>query len=140
LNQVKLPSFQTVTFDSLVGDYVLRSGIMDIKTFDLNGKDLSVSNHGTVGLAGAQPINVSVVLKLAAGSIGGTVGQIMNDENGRPTIKFAATGSVADPKVKMDIQEVQKKAIQQVGQELLKNKDVQNAVNDLQKNLKGLFH
>ena len=101
LQQVNLPSLMAVSFDSLVGDDVLRSGVVEVKTFDMNGRDLTIQNHGTVGLAGAQPINLNVVMKLAAGSVGGTVGQIMNDENGRSTLKFTATGPAANPQVKM---------------------------------------
>jgi hypothetical protein len=140
LKQVNLPSLQTITFDSLVGDYVLHAGVMTIKTFLLNGQELTVQDQGTVGLAGVQPINMNVVMKLAAGSVGGTLGDLIKDESGRPTVKFKATGTVADPQVKWDVQEVEKKAIQQVGQEILKNKNVQDAVDNLQNSLKGLFH
>jgi hypothetical protein len=136
LANMNLPSLQTITFESIVGDYVLRSGVVNIKTFDLNGQALSVQNTGTVGLAGAQPINLSVVMKLAQGS-GGSLGQFITDEKGRPTLKFIATGSVANPQVKLDVKDVGKKAVQQAGQQLLKNPDVQNAVNNL---LKGIFH
>ncbi len=140
LKQANLPSLQSIPFDSIVGDYLLRSGIMTIKTFNLNGKDLSIQNQGTVGLSGIQPINLNVAMKLAPGSVRGTLGNLINDESGRPTLKFIATGSVADPQVKFDIHEVGQKALQQAGQEIMKNKDVQNAVDQLQKNLKGLFH
>lgn len=140
LKQINLPSLQTIPFDSVVGDYLLKAGTMNIKTFNLNGKDLSIQNQGTVGLSGVQPINLNVVMKLAEGSVGGTLGSLIKDESGRPTLKFTATGSVANPNVKLDIHEVGQKALQQAGQEIMKNKDVQNAVDDLQKNLKGLFH
>jgi len=135
--EVNIPSLLAISFDSIVGDYVLRSGTMDIKTFDLNGRDLTVQDRGTVGLSGVQPINMNVTIKLAPGSVGGTVGAIVNDENGRPTLKFTATGSVANPQVKLDIHEVGQKALQQAGQEIMKNKDVQDAVNNV---LKGIFH
>jgi hypothetical protein len=140
LQGMNVPSLQAISFDSIVGDYAMRSGMMDVKTFDLFGKELNVQSRGTVGLSGAQPLAMTVVMKLAAGSVGGTVGALVNDENGRPTLKFAATGSVANPQVKLDVQDVGKKALQQAGQELMKNKDVQNAVDNLQKSLKGLFH
>src|SRR4029077_3805802 len=41
LNQVNLPSLQSIPFDSVVGDYVIKSGMMTIKTFSLNGQALS---------------------------------------------------------------------------------------------------
>ena len=140
LQHVNLPSLQSIPFDSVVGDYLLKSGVVNIKTFNLNGQALSIQNQGTIGLAGVQPINLNVLMKLAAGSVGGTLGNILTDESGRPTIKFTATGTVSDPKVKLDVQEVGKKALQEAGKELLKNKDVQNAVNDLQNTFKGIFH
>ena len=140
LKQVNLPSLQSIPFDSIVGDYVLRSGVMTIKTFTLSGNDLSVEDQGTVGLAGVQPIHMNVVMKLAAGSVGGTLGEILKDASGRPTIKFVASGTVANPSVKLDVQEAGKKALQQAGQEIMKNKDVQKAVDDLGNTLKGIFH
>jgi hypothetical protein len=139
LKEVNLPSMQSIPFDSVVGDYLLRSGMMDVKTFDLNGRDLSLLTHGSIGLAGAQPLNLTVSMKLAAGTVGGTLGNLVKDETGRPVLRFTVTGTLADPKVKLDLQEVGKKALQEVGKEIMKNKDVQNAVEDLQKSLKGLF-
>jgi hypothetical protein len=101
-----LPSLQSIPFDSIKGDYVLKTGLMTIQTFDLSGRDLGIQTTGTVGLAGAQPLNMKVVMKMAPGSVRGTVGQLIQDENGRPTISFAATGSVADPHMKVDMQDV----------------------------------
>jgi len=137
LNQVNLPSLQSIPFDSIVGEDVLNSGIVTVKTFTLNGQALSIQDHGTVGLAGAQPLNMNVVMQLAPGSVGGTLGGLINDENGRPTLKFNVTGSVANPQVKLDVQEAGKRAVQQAGQQILKNPNVQNAVDGL---LKGIFH
>src|SRR5262249_47601933 len=122
LKQVNLPSLQSVPFDSLVGDYALTSGVMTIKTFALSGRDLSIDNQGTVGLAGEQPIHMNVAMKLAPGSIGGTLGAITQDSSGRPTVKFVAMGTVANPQVKLDLQETGKKALQEAGKEILKNK------------------
>jgi len=140
LSQVNLPSLQSIPFDSIVGDYVLRSGVMEIKTFDLNGKALSIQDRGTAGLSGSRLLNMNVLMKLAPGSVGGAMGQLVADENGRPTLKFTVTGPAANPAVKMDLQDVGKKALQQAGQEILKNPDVQNAVDNLQKTFKGIFH
>jgi len=137
LKQIDIPSLESIPFDSLVGDYVLHTGIMDIKTFELSSSALDVQDQGTVGLAGTQPINMHVVMKLAAGSIGGTLGEILKDENGRPTVKFTATGTAANPQVKLDLQDTGKKALQQVGQEIMKNQNVQDAVGNA---LKGIFH
>jgi hypothetical protein len=80
------------------------------------------------------------VMKLAAGSIGGSLGNILQDENGRPTIKYTITGTMSNPNAKPDLQETGKKAVQELGKELLKNQNVQGAVQDLQNSFKNIFH
>ena len=137
-NQVALPNLQTISFDSLSGTYQLRSGVMDVKAFDLNGRALSISDQGTVGLTGDRQMAMKGSLKLPPGTIGGTVGELLDkDESGRQLLKFTLTGPMATVRPKPDLQDVGKKAVQQVGQELLKNKDVQDV---LQNTLKGIFH
>jgi hypothetical protein len=79
-------------------------------------------------------------MKLAAGSIGGTLGNILQDENGRPTAKFLITGTMANPQVKLDLKETGQKAVQEVGKEIMKNKDVKDAVDGLQKTFQNIFH
>ncbi len=134
--QLNLPSLDSIPFDSIVGDYVLHSGVLEIKTFNLSGQALSVQDTGTVGLAGTQALNMKAVMKLAAGSIGGTLGNILQDENGRPTVKYTITGTMNNPDAKPDLQDAGKKALQQI----ISNPNVQNAVDGLQNSLKGLFH
>ena len=81
--------------------------MMDIKTFDLSGQTLSINDLGTVGLTGDRQMNMNVTMKLAAGSVGGSLGDILEkDENGRPLLKFSVTGPMANPKVKFDFKEV----------------------------------
>lgn len=127
LQSIGLPSLQSIPFDSIKGDYALKSGMMTVQTFELSGDTLYIQSQGTVGLAGAQPLDMKVMMKLAQGA-GGGLGQFLQDQNGRPTINFSVTGSVANPHTKVDMQDVGKKALQQVGQQLG------------QQLLKGLFH
>jgi len=140
-NQVALPNLNAITFESLAGMYQLHSGVLDVKSFDLIGRSLSISDQGTVGLTGDRAMAMKGALKLPPGTIGGTVGALVDkDESGRQLLKFSLTGPMATAKPKPELQDVGKRAIQQAGQEILKNKDVQNAVNDLQNTLKGIFH
>lgn len=139
LKGLGIPSLQMIPFNSLKGDYALRSGTMEVQTFDLDGHDLAIQTKGTIGLIGAQPLNLKVATRLMSGVIAGTLGQLVRDESGHPTIKFSVTGTAADPHAKLDVQEVGKKAVQEVGKELLKNKDVQNAVDGLEKTFKNIF-
>ena len=93
------------------------------------------------GLTGDRQMAMKVSMKLAPGSVGGTAGDLLEkDSSGRQLLKFTVNGPMANPKVKFDFQDLGKAAVQRAGQELLKNPDVQNAVNDLQNTLKGIFH
>ena len=121
LKGMGVPSLQDIPFDSIKGDYVLQQGVMNVKDFDLTGQTLAVQTQGSIGLAGIQPLNLTIQMKLAAGAIGGTVGQILQDENGRPTLHFTATGTVNDPKVHLDMHQAGQKAVQELGKQLLKS-------------------
>jgi hypothetical protein len=153
LHALGVPTLQSVKFDSITGDYVFNNGIMDIRSFVMNGPDVAVNTTGTIGLSGAQPLNVQVEMKLAKGSIGGTLGQFMQDENGRPTLKFNATGTVPSPKVRADVADVTKRALQQGAKQLLQGvlgggqssgqgqgTNQSNPADDIQKALKNIFH
>lgn len=120
LKQIGLPDLNNIRFDSLRGDYGFRDGLMDVRTLTLTGEDLTLDGKGTIGLAGVQPLNLMVQAVLKAGAIRGTVGQWLQDSSGRPTFKFRISGTAADPKTSWDAAEVQKRAIQSIGQELLK--------------------
>jgi hypothetical protein len=162
LKSVGLPSLQSLTFSGIRGDYTLRSGTMDVQNFELLGQQLYLQAKGTVGLAGAQPLAMRVTMKLVAGLIGGSLGQIMRDESGRATLDYSVTGSVSDPHVRLEMQDVGRRAVQQLGSELLKGLGVgrpqqpsnanpqpdnaappppaPNPISDLQNQLKNIFH
>jgi hypothetical protein len=168
LRALGIPSLQTIAFDGIHGDYLFNSGVMTIKTFDLTGQDVSFGATGTIGLAGAQPLDVRVNMKLAAGSLGGSLGQFLADESGHPTLAFTAKGTVSNPQVHADMREAEHKAVQQIGQQLLKGFGIggdqqptspaptsnpsdnsqqaspsnppPNPVDDIQKTLKSIFH
>ena len=148
LQTLHLPTLQSVPFDSIKGDYTLKSGLMTIQTFELAGKDLSIQTHGTAVLSGDQLLDLRVIMKLAAGL----------------AIPFSVTGPAAHPSVKPDLQDIGKQVIQQAGQQFLKNlglggnppsnvpsdgkappdqnqnPDQQNPVDQLQKTFKNIFH
>lgn len=149
LKSAGLPSLQSIRFSGLRGDYALRAGTMDVQLFELVGQDLELQTKGAVGLAGAQPLNMRVTVKLASGLVGGDLGRLLQDENGRATLHLAATGSVADPHVRLEMQEAGRRAVQQIGGQLLKGLGVgpssdgstpaPNPIDDLQKSLKNIF-
>lgn len=139
LSRVQLPNMQKLSFDALAGDYVIKAGKMDIRKFDLSGKDLSILNKGQVGLFGAQTLSLNVALKLAQDAIGGDLGSLIKDESGRPTVKMMVTGTADSPQVKWDLQDASQKALQKAGDELMKNPEIKGAVEDIQKSLKGIF-
>jgi len=126
LQSLHLPTLQSIPFDSIKGDYAMKSGLMNIQTFELAGHDLALQTHGTEALSGEQLLDLKVIMKLAAGAMG-SVGQLVQDENGRPTITFSVTGPSAHPSIKLALPDVEKKALQQAGQQFLNS-------------LGGLFH
>jgi uncharacterized protein YhdP len=130
-----LPALQRIPFDGIRGDYALRSGIMDVKTFDLTGQDLNINTVGTIGLAGAQPLDLSVTMKLPAGAIGGTGGQLLNDASGRAVIPFFIKGTAAAPEVKLDTREAGRRAVQQIQEKVFTPENKEK----LEKALKNIF-
>jgi hypothetical protein len=160
LKGLGIPSLQSIPFDGIRGDYLFQSGVMNIKTFDLTGHDLSLSTQGTIGLAGAQLLDVHVAMKLAPGAMAG-IGQLVADSSGRPTLNFTAQGTAANPHVHLDVHEATHRAVQQVGQQLLRDilgqgqnqnasppggtsqpapSNAPNPADQLQKALKNIFH
>jgi hypothetical protein len=168
LKAVHLPSLESIPFTSITGDYALKSGLMDIKTFNLVGPQLSINTTGSIGLAGTQPLDIKVVMKLAAGMLGGTLGQLTQDENGRSVLPFSVTGTIGSPQVHPELQDITRKAVQQFGGQLLNgllkkksnpqnssqpasssssggsqaapDQNQNNPADDLQKALKNIFH
>jgi hypothetical protein len=132
---IKLPSMDNLNFKEIIGDYVFKSGVMDIKTFVMNGTDLNANMTGTVGLAGAQPLDLKATMKFAAGLVGGTLGEFLQDDQGRPTVNMTVKGTVDDPKTSVDTAAVQKKAVEKI-KEKLGDEKVQEQLKGL---LKGIF-
>jgi autotransporter translocation and assembly factor TamB len=114
LHSIGLPPLDTIPFNNIVGNYVLHSGMMDIKAFDLNGSDISINTLGTVGLAGDQLLNMVVTTHVRPGIVRGTVGKIFSDETGRITLAFSVKGTMANPDVKPDLSKSAQKAVGQI--------------------------
>jgi hypothetical protein len=169
LSAIKLPSFQTIPFNGIKGDYLLKSGVMDIQAFELIGRDLDIQTQGTAGLAGAQPLNLKVKMSMSSALVGGALSSLLQDSSGRATVNLTVGGTVAAPQVHTELQEVGKRAIQQIGSQFLKgltqpsnangnnnnapddqnnannnqnnaNGNQQNPADQLQKALKNIFH
>lgn len=113
-------SLDNIPFASIRGDYKLQRGLMTIQPFELSGSDVRIETQGTVGLAGAQPLNLRGAFTLASGLLRGTLGQIFQGAGGRSMVKFTVGGTVENPDPKLDLQETTKKAVQTLGQDLLK--------------------
>lgn len=132
---VKVPSLDTVNFKEVIGDYLFKNGVMDITRFNLNGTDLNASMKGTVELAGQQKVDLRANLKLAAGMVGGTVGQILEDDQGRASLDMTVKGTVGTPSVSIELKDVGKKAVNVLKEKLNTPENKEK----LDKLLKGLF-
>jgi hypothetical protein len=165
LKKLGLPSLQSIPFDGIHGDYFFQSGTMNVKTFELAGRDMNVSTLGTIGLAGEQLLNLRITTKLMHGGIvGGTLGELITDESGRPMLTFTVQGPAVDPQIRLDMREAGRKAVQKVGEQIFKGlglggtnaaapsnetapsqapappNQLQNPAQDIQKALKNIFH
>ncbi len=132
---IKLPSFDNIAYQSMTGDYTFKAGLMTVTSYVLDSSQIGATMKGTVGLTGAQPLNLTSVVKAASGLIGGSVGEILNDEQGRATLNMTIKGTVGEPDVKVDTTEIKKKAI-----ETLKEKYGDDLKKQGEKLLKGLFN
>jgi hypothetical protein len=59
-------------------------------------------------------------MKLAPGLIRGTVGQILKDSSGNSQLTFTVKGPAASPSIKMDTKVIGQRAVETLGQQLLK--------------------
>jgi hypothetical protein len=120
----KLPAMDRLPFKSVTGDYSFKSGLMTITKFLMDSDKFSAEMAGTVGLAGQQALDLKAAFKLAAGLVGGSVGAILQDEQGRATLNFQVKGTVAEPNAGLDMAATGKQTInaikQGVGSSLLK--------------------
>lgn len=111
---VKLPPMDQVPFTSINGDYTFTNGVMKIVSFVLDGPAFNAATTGTVGLAGNQPVNTRVTFTLPAGSVGGSVAEILSDGSGRVSLVFNVTGTVSDPSPALDKKDAEKKVLNAV--------------------------
>ena len=133
LKQGGVPALKGVPFDSLQGDYAFKPGTMEIHTFDLNGHDVSMHLAGSTGLVGNDPpLNLSnCQIILAQGLVGGTVGELFRDDQGRTVFKFSVTGTQAHPNVIPDLRDAGKKAIQKFGDQLFKGSKLGDSLKNI---------
>ncbi len=111
------PSFDKVQFSEIVGDYVVTKGIMTVKKSHLASNVADVNMTGKADL-GKDKLDLRVNAKIAKVGL-------------KAPVAFKVTGTMADPKVKLDV-----KAI-------LKQPEVKQATDMLKKEgeklLRGLF-
>ncbi len=128
---LKIPALENFDFTSIAGDYVIKDGVATLAPMNIESPILSSRAEGTVGLAGAQPINIRNVLTVQADQLEGILGQALASVGGdKQTIRMTMTGTVADPKVSIDQQALKEKA-----KDVIKNIDFQKLGNSI---LKGL--
>jgi hypothetical protein len=136
---IGLPALDNLVFSSIRGDYAFHAGVMDIRAFELLGHDLSMNTTGSIShLMSDRLLNLRNQVVLAKGSVSGGLGQALQDDQGRPTLKFTITGPSDHAQVVPDLKEAGQKVMQQ----LFKNVDTSDpnkALNDIGNNLKNLF-
>lgn len=129
---MKLPSLDQVNYNLVTGDYSFQSGVMTVSKFILSGTELDADLSGTAQLAGEQRLGMKSTVRLAAGLVGGTAGEWLQDEDGRVTMPLTIKGTISDPKISMDARSTGKKILESIQNDPDKMKDVE-------KLLKGIF-
>jgi len=128
---LKIPSLQDFDFNTISGDYSLKDGVATLAPMVIDAPAINSRAEGTIGLAGAQPVNVRIVINAQADQLQGVLGQaIASAVGGTQTIRMTMTGTVADPKINVDPQALKEKA-----KDLIENIDFQKLGNSI---LKGL--
>jgi hypothetical protein len=125
---IKLPSMDKMDFKDITGDYTFKAGVMTITNFLLNGP-ISNTMKGTVGLTGKQALNLSGQIKSEPGLIGGTVGEILKDDQGRASLDLTIGGTIDSPDPKVNYKNVQKKALDTIKEKY--GADVQEKAKDI---------
>lgn len=105
---VKMPSMDRVPFSSITGDYAFRDGVMRVSSFALDADAFDAALTGTVGLAGDQPVDARAEMTL---------------RDGRTTLAFDVSGTVAAPTARLDLEDAGRQAI-----EALKKSDTANEI------------
>lgn len=129
-----LPSFDTISFDEIVGDYRMKDGSMDVRRFALNGTGLSADMKGKVGLTGDQPLALKARVTLAPGLIGRTLNSFFKDDEGRTSITMDVKGTMAIPAVSVNKSETGKQILQGVREAIGEEK-----AQEIENLFKGLF-
>lgn len=109
-----------LAFSKLGGNFTITQGIAKTDDFQVNSPVVDLFAKGTLSLPKNLPEEMMLTAKLPAGSIGGSVGEFLTDEAGRPTFVFKMKGSW---KPTLDTSLVTKKATEELkkkGTEILK--------------------
>ncbi|OGR87275.1 MAG: hypothetical protein A3A86_01100 [Elusimicrobia bacterium RIFCSPLOWO2_01_FULL_60_11] len=123
-----------LAFTRMSGNTAISDGFARTDDFQVNSPVADVYARGAVGLAKMLP-DMALTAKLPKGSIGGAVGELSNDAEGRPTFVFKMKGSW---KPVFDSSQVQKKALEKAKEEI-KTKAADIIQNEGKKLLEGLF-
>ena len=121
-------------FTRMNGTAAISGGSARTDDFQVNSPVADVYARGAVDLAKMLP-DMALTAKLPKGSIGGAVGELSNDAEGRPTFVFKMKGSW---KPVFDSSQVQKKALEKAKEEI-KTKAADIIQNEGKKLLEGLF-
>ena len=118
-----LPDFSHFPITNITGDYVFTNGTMKIQTFDIASPELSINALGTIELVSGR-LAVNVNMHAPKKSL-----------LGETDLKLSISGTLSDPKTNLD--DLKKKAFKATVNQLMKNPDVNKAIDNT---LKQLFH
>lgn len=115
INQAMKRNATDLSYSKMSGHFKITQGVLDTQDFAVNASYADIFAKGNVSLSTLQS-NMRGIIKLAKGSVGGSVGDWFTDDDGRPTIEIALKGLISDPSITVDISKAAKRA----GEQLLK--------------------
>jgi len=104
-----------ITYRSMSAHFKVKDGRLATPDFTVDSSQADILATGSVLLT-TMIADMRVVMKLAAGSLGGSAGEWFSGDDGRPTIEATITGPLSDPKVAVDVS----KAVKRAGEQYLK--------------------
>ncbi len=119
-----------MVYSRIGGHWNILNGLARTDDFQVNSPNADIFAKGTVYLPKSSP-DMSLTVKLPKGSVGGTLGQISNDADGRATLTFKMKD---DWKPKLDASAVTKQATEEI-----KKKAGEVLQKEGQKLLEGIF-
>lgn len=109
LNKLLKKDTSEIPYEKMSGHFQVTQGVLATPDFTVTGDSMDILAQGTVSLV-TLVADLRAVLKLPAGSVGGSASDWFAGEDGRPTLEATLKGPVTDPSIQVDLAKAAKRA------------------------------